>query len=106
MAMPNSLILQISVPPGTYGRIAPRSSLAVKHHINVAAGVIDADYTGNVGIVLFNHGEVAFVVRRGDRVAQLICEKIVYPTLEESLSLETTKRGSRGFGSTGPASVE
>lgn len=75
--------LQISVPFGTYGRIAPRSSLTMFCHINVGAGVIDYDYRGNVFVVLFNHGDKDFVVQAGDRIAQLICEKIVNPRIEE-----------------------
>ncbi len=93
--------LQISMPPGTYGRVAPRSGLAAKHHIDVGAGVVDEDYTGNVGVVLFNHAGTEFVVRRGDRVAQLVCEKIEHPQLEECKTLEETERGQKGFGSTG-----
>ncbi|XP_012261123.2 deoxyuridine 5'-triphosphate nucleotidohydrolase, mitochondrial [Athalia rosae] len=93
--------LQIEVPPGTYGRVAPRSGLAWKYHIDVGAGVIDADYRGNIGVMLFNHSNEEFKVSPGDRVAQLICEKIVYPELLEVESLESTKRGAGGFGSTG-----
>ena len=93
--------LKIAVPHGTYGRIAPRSGLAVKNFIDVGAGVIDADYRGSLGIVLFNHAEVPFQVKQGDRIAQLICEKIVYPELMEVENLESTERGELGFGSTG-----
>lgn len=93
--------LQIEVPDGTYGRIAPRSGLAWKNHIDVGAGVIDADYRGNVGIVLFNHSNEDFKVLPGDRVAQLICEQILYPELQEDSSLGNTIRGNGGFGSTG-----
>ena len=93
--------IRIRVPEGTYGRIAPRSGLAAKHHIDVGAGVVDEDYTGNVGVVLFNHAAEEFSVAKGDRIAQLVCEKIEYPVLEECESLEDTARGSGGFGSTG-----
>lgn len=93
--------LQVEVPAGTYGRVAPRSGLAWKSHIDVGAGVIDADYRGNVGVILFNHSDQKFEVAPGDRVAQLICERIAYPELEEVKSLETTERGAGGFGSTG-----
>ena len=93
--------LQIRVPHGSYGRVAPRSGLAVKHFIDVGAGVVDRDYTGNVGVVLFNHGQEDYVIKRGDRVAQLVCEKIAYPELEECRQLEETQRGQGGFGSTG-----
>ena len=75
--------LQIHVPEGYYGRIAPRSGLALHHHIDVGAGVIDEDYRGNVTVILFNHSDKLFVINRSDRVAQLICEKVYYPVLEE-----------------------
>ena len=68
--------LAIAVPKGTYGRIAPRSGLAAKHHIQVGAGVIDHDYRGHVKVVLFNHGIAPFRFEKGDRIAQLILEKI------------------------------
>merc|ERR1711951_13681 len=97
--------LQIRVPDGTYGRIAPRSGLAAKHFIDIGAGVVDQDYTGNVGVVMFNHNDVPFVIKKGDRVAQLVCEKISYPELEEVQSLENTERGEGGFGSTGVAAA-
>ncbi|NP_001091360.1 deoxyuridine triphosphatase L homeolog isoform X2 [Xenopus laevis] len=93
--------IQISVPPGCYGRVAPRSGLAAKYFIDVGAGVIDEDYRGNVGVVLFNFGKDAFEVKKGDRVAQLICERILYPELEEVKALDDTDRGAGGFGSTG-----
>ena len=92
--------LQISVPEGTYGRIAPRSSLALKF-IQVGGGVIDRDYTGNVGIILFNHSDENFKITRGDRVAQLICEKIVNPDIQICTRLPNTNRGAQGFGSSG-----
>ncbi|XP_021081954.2 deoxyuridine 5'-triphosphate nucleotidohydrolase, mitochondrial [Mesocricetus auratus] len=93
--------IQIAVPSGCYGRVAPRSGLAVKHFIDVGAGVIDEDYRGNVGVVLFNFGKEKFEVKKGDRIAQLICERIFYPDLEEVKTLDDTERGSGGFGSTG-----
>ena len=93
--------LSIAVPPGTYGRVAPRSGLAVKHFIDVGAGVIDEDYRGNVGVVLFNHGSADFDVKRGDRIAQLVLERIVTPEVVEVERLDETQRGEGGFGSTG-----
>lgn len=93
--------IQIAVPSGCYGRVAPRSGLAVKHFIDVGAGVIDEDYRGNVGVVLFNFGKEKFEIKKGDRIAQLICERIFYPDLEEVQALDNTERGSGGFGSTG-----
>ncbi|XP_077375498.1 deoxyuridine 5'-triphosphate nucleotidohydrolase, mitochondrial [Festucalex cinctus] len=93
--------IQIAVPHGCYGRVAPRSGLAAKHFIDVGAGVIDEDYRGNVGVVLFNFSKQTFEVRKGDRVAQLVCERIAYPELVEQETLEDTERGAGGFGSTG-----
>ncbi|CAB1339151.1 unnamed protein product [Coregonus sp. 'balchen'] len=93
--------IQIAVPSGCYGRVAPRSGLAAKHFIDVGAGVVDEDYRGNVGVVLFNFSKETFEVKRGDRVAQLVCERICYPDLQELKTLDETERGSGGFGSTG-----
>ncbi|VDN99383.1 unnamed protein product [Rodentolepis nana] len=93
--------IQISLPPGCYGRIAPRSGLCLKHGIDVGAGVIDQDYRGNIMVVLFNFGDENFMVRKGDRIAQLICERIYLPTLKECSILDETKRGANGYGSTG-----
>eukprot|EP00941_MAST-03F_sp_MAST-3F-sp1_P003532 g3532.t1 len=87
--------LAIAVPDGTYGRIAPRSGLAWKKHID-----------GNVGVVLFNHGKNDLVVQPGDRVAQLILERIVTPEVLQVESLEETERGAGGFGSTGVSASE
>uniref|UniRef100_A0A8C8GLK8 Deoxyuridine 5'-triphosphate nucleotidohydrolase n=2 Tax=Oncorhynchus tshawytscha TaxID=74940 RepID=A0A8C8GLK8_ONCTS len=93
--------IQIAVPSGCYGRVAPRSGLAAKHFIDVGAGVVDEDYRGNVGVVLFNFSKETFEVKKGDRVAQLVCERICYPDLQELKSLDETERGAGGFGSTG-----
>ena len=93
--------LSIWIPEGTYGRVAPRSGLAWKHSIDVGAGVIDADYRGPVGVILFNHSDVDFEVKLGDRIAQLIIEKIVTPDAVEVEDLDSTVRGEGGFGSTG-----
>jgi len=93
--------IQVKVPHGTYGRVAPRSGLAWKQHIDIGAGVVDEDYRGNVGVVMFNHAENEFVVKKGDRVAQLVCEKIAYPEIEILDTLDETVRGEGGFGSTG-----
>lgn len=94
--------LAISLPDGVYGRVAPRSGLAWKHHIDVGAGVIDQDYRGNIGIVLFNHSCEDFNIAVGDRIAQLILEKIEIAEVEEVLAdLSESKRGTSGFGSTG-----
>ncbi|KAI1640385.1 dUTPase-like protein [Biscogniauxia mediterranea] len=93
--------IAIAVPAGTYGRIAPRSGLASKHFIDTGAGVIDADYRGQVKVLLFNHGEADFAVAEGDRVAQLVVERIYTPDVVEVAELEESVRGAGGFGSTG-----
>jgi len=94
--------ITVAVPVGCYGRVAPRSGLATKHSLDVGAGVIDSDYRGSVGVVLFNHSDVDYVVRCGDRVAQLIIEKIETPDLVQVEKIDdATERGSGGFGSTG-----
>lgn len=69
--------------------------------LSVSAGVIDEDYRGNVGVVIFNHSDIEFPIKKGDRIAQLICEKIYYPVLQEVTNLTETNRGEGGFGSTG-----
>ena len=89
------------LPKDVYGRIAPRSGLAVKHGIQVGAGVIDPDYTGEVKVLLFNHGNKEFEVNKGDRIAQLILERCETPEVEEVLDIQQTQRGNGGFGSTG-----
>eukprot|EP00793_Prasinoderma_coloniale_P002794 PRCOL_00002276-RA len=95
--------LAIAIPEGTYARIAPRSGLAVKKGINTGAGVVDYDYRGEVGVVLFNHGTEDFEVAAGDRVAQLILERIATPEVVEVAEggLDETERGAGGYGSTG-----
>lgn len=96
--------LTIIVPDGTYGRVAPRSGLAVRAGIAVGAGVVDADYRGEVCVLLFNHGEEDFVVSPGDRVAQLVVERILTPdimVIDRLAEDDDTGRGEAGFGSTG-----
>ena len=97
--------LQIALPSGCYGRIAPRSRLAIKNFVDVGAGVIDADYRGEVGVILFNFSNDSFVVNMGDRIAQLVIEKIKTPQVKELVSLDGTDRGTKGFGSTGQNAV-
>ncbi|GFP58108.1 deoxyuridine 5'-triphosphate nucleotidohydrolase [Trichoderma asperellum] len=93
--------ISIAVPAGTYGRIAPRSGLASKHFIDTGAGVIDADYRGPVKVLLFNHADTDYEIKEGDRVAQLVLERIVTPEVVEVEELEESVRGAGGFGSTG-----
>ncbi len=95
--------LAIATPRGTYARVAPRSGLALKHHITVGGGVIDGDYRGEAGVILFNHGRKEFEIKAGDRVAQLVLEKVSEATSLEVTELPDTQRGGKGFGSTGIA---
>jgi dUTP pyrophosphatase len=93
--------IAIGLPPGTYGRVAPRSGLAYKHGIDVLAGVIDEDYRGEVMVILVNHGQFPFEAAIGDRVAQLIVEKYIPVLVKEVRDFTPTGRGADGFGSTG-----
>ncbi|KAL1970489.1 hypothetical protein VTN77DRAFT_4133 [Rasamsonia byssochlamydoides] len=93
--------LAIAVPEGTYGRIAPRSGLAAKNFIDTGAGVIDADYRGEVKVLLFNFSDEDFTVKEGDRIAQLVLERIYTPEVVVVDQLEESIRGAGGFGSTG-----
>lgn len=93
--------LAVEIPPGFYGRVAPRSGLAVKHGIDVLAGVIDADYRGELKVPLINLGQQAVSFDAGERIAQLIIEQAAicdYVWVEE---LADTARAGGGFGSTG-----
>ena len=97
--------LAMVIPLGHYGRIAPRSGFSWKKHTDIGAGVIDADYRGNVGVVIFNHSDEDNNVSQGDRVAQLIIEQISTPVVEDvEGDLDDTERGEGGFGSTGMTS--
>ena len=90
-----------TIPVGVYGRVAPRSGLSVKHGIQTGAGVIDPDYTGELKVILFNHGTERFDIKQGDRIAQLILEKCDTPLIEEVQEINDTQRGTKGFGSSG-----
>jgi len=98
--------ISLRLPNGTYGRIAPRSGLAVKHGITVNAGVIYRDYTGEIGVVLVNLFNQGYHVQKGDRIAQLIPEKVLETQCQEVPHLESTKRGTKGFGSTDTRRIE
>lgn len=93
--------LAFRFPRGCYGRVAARSGLACKFKIDVGAGVIDPDYRGNVGVLVLNFSDHEFNISKGDRIAQLILEKITTPPLECVDQLDATVRGEDGFGSTG-----
>lgn len=91
----------VAVPEGHYGRVAPRSGLAFKHGIDVGAGVVDSDYRGEIKILLFNLSNEDYTIEKGDRVAQLILEKISILESEVVDDLDETERGVKGFASTG-----
>lgn len=93
--------LAVAIPRGFYGRIAPRSGLAVKHGLDVLAGVIDSDYRGEIICALVNHGREAFTLEAGQRMAQLIIEAIITPVPVWVDSLDETARGAGSFSSTG-----
>jgi len=99
--VPTGLI--IAVPPGYEAQVRPRSGLAFKHGITVlnAPGTIDADYRGEVGVLLINHGEEPFTIGRGERVAQLVVAPVTRANPAVAATLSSTVRGSGGFGSTG-----
>jgi dUTP pyrophosphatase len=93
--------LAVAVPIGFYGRIAPRSGLAVKNGLDVLAGVIDSDYRGEVCCALLNTGDDTIELAEGSRLCQLIIEQIITPTPTWASNLDETTRGEAGFGSTG-----
>lgn len=93
--------LAVAVPVGFYGRVAPRSGLAVKHGLDVLAGVIDSDYRGEVCCALLNTGDDALTLEQGSRLCQLIIEQIITPAPTWAEELDETARGAGGFGSTG-----
>ena len=95
----------IALPPGFEAQVRPRSGLAAKNAVTVlnSPGTIDADYRGEVGVILINHGKTAFTVTRGLRIAQMIVAPVRTVMWEEKTELEDTTRGAGGYGSTGTA---
>ena len=95
--------LTIALPCGYEAQVRPRSGLAAKHGITVlnAPGTVDADYRGEIGVLLINHGDAPFAIRRGERIAQLVIAAVVRAELVAATALSATNRGSGGFGSTG-----
>jgi dUTP pyrophosphatase len=93
----------VAIPPGFEGQVRPRSGLALKHGVTVlnAPGTIDADYRGEIKVVLVNHGQAPFSVGRGDRIAQLVVCPVARAELREVERLDDTARGAGGYGSTG-----
>lgn len=93
--------LSVAIPEGYYGRVAPRSGLATKNGLDTLAGVIDADYRGEIGCLLYNAGSELIHLPAGSKICQLIIEKIITPTPAWADEISDTERGSGGFGSTG-----
>lgn len=93
--------LAVAIPEGYYGRVAPRSGLAIQKGVDVLAGVIDADYRGEIGCLLHNVGEERIDLPAQSKICQLIIEKIITPAAVWVNHLSETGRGSGGFGSTG-----
>ena len=95
--------LTIALPPGYEAQVRPRSGLAAKHGVTVlnAPGTVDADYRGEISVILINHGDTAFPIRRGERIAQMVIASVTRAELVPAESLSATDRGSGGFGSTG-----
>jgi dUTP pyrophosphatase len=94
--------ISMEITPGYYGRIAPRSGLAYKSGIDVLAGVIDSDYRGDIGVILYNTDKnIDFEIKKGDRIAQIIFEACYTATLNNVENLDNTLRQAGGFGSTG-----
>jgi dUTP pyrophosphatase len=95
--------LTMAIPPGFEGQVRPRSGLALRHGITClnSPGTVDADYRGEVMVILINHGAEAFTVRRGERIAQLLISPVTQASWREVESLDDTARGKGGFGSTG-----
>jgi dUTP pyrophosphatase len=94
--------IALALPAGVEGQVRPRSGLALRNGVTVlnAPGTIDADYRGEIQVVLANFGAEAFVVRRGDRIAQLVFAAVLHADIAEAAALSETPRGGRGFGST------
>lgn len=95
--------LAIVLPPGHEAQVRPRSGLAAKHGVTVlnSPGTIDADYRGEIKVILINHGTAPFVIKRGERIAQMVIAPMVQATLVPVATLSSTDRGVGGFGSTG-----
>ena len=97
--------IAVALPSGHEAQVRPRSGLALKHGVTVlnSPGTIDADYRGEIGVILINHGEAPFTVRRGERIAQLVIAAVTAAVLDEVERLPESGRGTGGFGSTGTA---
>lgn len=94
---------QVAIPPGYEIQARPRSGLAIRHGITMlnSPGTIDADYRGEIKMIVINHGQETFQIQHGDRIAQLVISSVIQCELEETDELDSTQRGEGGFGSTG-----
>lgn len=95
--------IRIALPPGTEAQVRPRSGLAVRHGISMvnSPGTIDADYRGEIQVILINHGQESFTIQRGDRIAQLVIAPVLRAEWDVVTELDETQRGEGGFGHTG-----
>jgi len=95
--------IAVAIPEGYEGQVRPRSGLALKHGVGMlnAPGTIDADYRGEIGVILFNFSDTPFAVHRGDRIAQMVIAKLERARFEQVETLTKTARGAGGFGHTG-----
>ncbi len=95
--------LKIALEPGHEAQVRPRSGLALKHGVTClnSPGTIDSDYRGEVGVILINHGQIAFEIQRGERIAQMVIAPYAQAVMAEVEALDETARGAGGFGSTG-----
>jgi dUTP pyrophosphatase len=99
--VPTGLVIEL--PPGFEAQVRPRSGIALKHGITVlnSPGTIDADYRGEVQVLLINLGDAGFTIQRGDRIAQLVIAPVIQPVISLHDELGSSRRGAGGFGSTG-----
>ena len=95
--------ISVALPAGYEAQVRPRSGLASKHGVTVlnTPGTVDADYRGEIGVLLINHGDSPFAIRRGERIAQMVIASVLRAELVATTALSSTERGSGGFGSTG-----
>ena len=95
--------MQAEIPFGCYGRIASRSGLSINHGLDIGAGVVDPDYRGTIKVLMRNLSNTDYEVKKGDRIAQIICEQIIKAHAKEVTELKPTERGENGLGSSGNA---
>jgi dUTP pyrophosphatase len=100
--------IAVALPPGTEGQVRPRSGLAARHGVTVlnSPGTVDSDYRGEILVILANFGDEPFHVERAARIAQLVVNSVLHAQLREEKKLNNTKRGLKGFGSTGKGTID